>query len=264
MKATIPAIVLTCQRHVPIAEHMIDRYDAAWPGHPLLFRVPDGSAARSLPDRHPGRVELVPTPEGEERGRFRAAVLGLLAGLADDDWVYWCIDDKYVHWLDRGVADRVVAALATITDPRVCGLSFARARRLGGTAAAGVDLRLGALRFCRRGDYRQIWLHQFLRARVLRTLFAGFPERIVAAKEMDALHRQARLPDDERLYVLDRNAVVFGESTSRGRLTANCAASLRRARGLPAGFEVDRRRIFIGRRPGLVARVLARCARRAA
>jgi hypothetical protein len=56
--------------------------------------------------------------------------------------------------------------------------------------------------------------------------------------------------------VLDRNAVVFGESTSRGRLTANCAASMRRGRGLPEGFEVDRRRMFIGRRPSLLRRAV--------
>jgi hypothetical protein len=37
---------------------------------------------RAMAARHHGRVELVPTDEGEGRGRFRAAVLGLLEGLA--------------------------------------------------------------------------------------------------------------------------------------------------------------------------------------
>lgn len=256
MSGSIPAIVMTCQRYIPLTEHMIDRYDAIWPGHPFVFRVPEGEAARGLERRHRGRVTLVPTGEGEGRGRFRAAVLGLLAGIADDDWVYWCIDDKYVAWLDRRLAEAVVAILPAIDDAAVSGLSFARVRHLAATRGGPDAWRCGGLAFDRRHDYRQIWLHQFLRAKVLRSLFGGFPEQIASAKEMDALHRAAALPAEQRLYVLDRNAVVFGESTSRGRLTANCAASLRRGRGLPAGFEVDRRRMFIGRKPSLLRRAV--------
>jgi len=252
---TIPAIVMTCQRYMPIAEHMIDSYATAWPGHPFRFRLPDGEAARELAGRRGGCVELVPTEEGEGRGRFRAAVVGLLAGIPDDGWVYWCIDDKYVAWLDSATAGAVVKRAMRITDPGVAGLSFARARHLDGVRRTGEQFVIGGLAFDRRFDYRQIWLHQLLRAKVLRSLFEGFPERIGSAKEMDALHRAARLPDGQRLYVLDRNAVVFGESTIGGRLTSNCAASMRRGRGIPGGFEIDRRRLVIGRKPSMIVRL---------
>ena len=253
----VTAVVLTCQKYVPLAEHMIDRYDTVWPGHPFVFRLPDGSAARAMAARHPGRVELVPTDEGEGRGRFRAAVLGLLEGLADDAWVYWCIDDKYPMWLDRAAADDVVRAVGTITDPTICGLSFARARRLfDPRCLAGETIRLGGRSFVRRTSYAQLWLHQFLRVRVLRHLFGGFPEVIEAAKEMDDLLLTRALPPDQQLFVLERNAVVFGESTSRGVLTANCAASLSRGRGLPEGFAIGRQRLVVGRRPTLAGRLL--------
>jgi hypothetical protein len=249
--------VLTCQKYVPLAEHMIDRYAAVWPGHPFVFRLPDGSAAGAIAARHAGRVELVPTAEGEARGRFRAAVLGLLSGLADDAWVYWCIDDKYPMWLDRAAADGVARAVGTITDPTICGVSFARARRLFDPAHVSTErLRLGRQTFLRRTSYAQIWLHQFLRVRVLRDLFGSFPEVIGAAKEMDDLLLARVLPPDQKLYVLDRNAVVFGESTSRGTLTANCAASLSRGRGLPEGFAIGRQRLVVGRRPTLAGRLL--------
>lgn len=256
MTPLIPAIVLTCQKYVPLAEHMIDRYDAVWPDHPFVFRLPDGSAAREMAPRHPGRVTLVSTAEGEGRGRFRAAVLGLLDGIADDAWVYWCIDDKYVAWLDRTAADAVVQAVRTVADPAICGLSFARARKLFDPAHLSTEkLRIGRQTFLRRAAYSQIWLHQFLRARVLRDLFRSFPEVIESAKEMDALHQARTLPADQRLYVLDHNAAVFGESTSRGVLTANCAASLRRGRGLPAGFPVGTERLVVGRKPPLIRRL---------
>ena len=53
--------------------------------------------------------------------------------------------------------------------------------------------------------------------------------------------------ENHRLYVVDTNLAVFGESTTRGRVTRNCAASLR-AFGLqiPAGFEEDDREMLLG------------------
>jgi hypothetical protein len=181
-------------------------------------------------------------------------VLGLLAGLDDDAWVYWCIDDKYPIWLDLPVARHTVAALAA--QPQVvAGLSFARrsSRKRGHPEIH----RCGGLTFHRRLDYKQIWLHQFLRAKVLRRLFEGFPEVLSSAKEMDELHSQAILPADHARYEIDRNAAVFGESTHRGRITANCAESLRRRRGIPEGFEACSQRLVIGRRPNWIARLMA-------
>jgi len=138
----------------------------------------------------------------------------------------------------------------------VCGLSIVKARSLA-TIRDPEPLALGGHHWLRRRDYRQIWLHQLLRVKVLRALFAGFPEVIAAAKQMDELHRQATLPDDQRLYAITRNALVLGESTSGGRLLKGCAEALRRGRGIPAGFAVDDRDVVIGRRPGLLPRLQA-------
>jgi hypothetical protein len=263
MTARMPAIVLTCQRYAPIAEHMIDAYSARWPDHPFVFRLPDGPAMQAVAARHPGGIELVPTAEGEGRGRFRAAVLGLLKGLADDQWVYWCIDDKYPIWIDLDSVRRVAAALEG-EPSEIAGVSLARG--YGAAGARGIGLaasrRIAGLPFRTIANYKRIWLHQFLRVKVLRRLFEGFPEVIGSPKEMDALHAAAVLPDDHRRFMLARTAVVFGESTHRGLLTANCAESLRSQRGLPEGFEISPRRLVIGRRPGWWRRVLALAGRR--
>jgi hypothetical protein len=90
----------------------------------------------------------------------------------------------------------------------------------------------------RRKNYSQIWIHQFMRAKVLRHLFESFPEEISHARAMDYLKNRVALPTDHRLYVVERNLAVFGESTMGGRVTRNCGSSLR-ALGMdvPAGFE---------------------------
>ena len=55
------------------------------------------------------------------------------------------------------------------------------------------------------------------------------------------------LPADHRLYVVETNLAVFGESTIRGRVTRNCAASLRAlGLGAPPGFEETDRELLIG------------------
>jgi hypothetical protein len=38
-------------------------------------------------------------------------------------------------------------------------------------------------------------------------------------------------------------------------LTANCAASLSRGRGLPAGFSVSRQRLVVGKKPSWIQRM---------
>ena len=60
------------------------------------------------------------------------------------------------------------------------------------------------------------------------------------AKEMDYIKDKAVLPDDQRLYMLDHNVAVYGESTNRGIMMKNCADSFR-AKGLelPAGFKIS-------------------------
>jgi hypothetical protein len=246
----IPAIVLTCQKYIPLAAHMMDCYRTHWPHHPFVFRLPQGSAAESLAQLHPNSVSLHPTEEGEGRGRFKASVLGLLAGVDDEDWVYWCLDDKYVTRMNVSVARRLARALPQVAGD-VAGLSFARARSLMNpeNLAPEEALQIQGMQFLRRLSYTQIWLHQFLRAKVLRHLFGGFPDVVANAKDMDELINHAQLPDDHRLYVISRNAVQFGESTTRGKITANCAASLRSRGGIPVGFETSEQSIFIGRLP---------------
>src|ERR1043166_9179142 len=80
------AIVLTCDRFRPMTEHMILQYTRLWPTHPFVFRVPYQLVRGSDTDR----VEFRQTSEN-----IRATVLELLSDLGDEEWIYWCIDDKY-------------------------------------------------------------------------------------------------------------------------------------------------------------------------
>lgn len=241
------AIVLSCDEYHPFAENMIRSYQLLWPDHPFVFRVPYQETASRLSADVRDYCELIPTDKS-----IKATVLTLLKDLHDDQWVYWCIDDKYPCYLDTRLAARICQSLPVIEDRAVSGISLCRARglldhrRLLDKERLTID---GTI-LLRRRDYAQIWLHQFLRVKVLRHLFHRFPDQLSAPKEMDRLKDGMSLPSDHKLYVVRRNAAVFGESTTRGRVTANCRMALRsNDLPVPPGFAASDEQILIGRKP---------------
>jgi hypothetical protein len=213
------AIVLTCDRYRALTEHMILKYEELWPDHPFVFRIPyqelGGSAGR--------RREFVQTPS-----EIRATTLQSISDLNDDEWIYWCVDDKYPVEL---VLAKIRTLLADIHDfPDASGLLFCRCKALLRRADETLfpDERQnssGDIYLERRG-WNQIWIHQFLRVKVLRHLFSQMPAEIASAKLMDHLKDAIPKPPDLRLYVTKDNFAVFGESTHKGTINQNCYDSI--------------------------------------
>lgn len=242
----IVAVVLSHQRSMPVVDHMIGRYGALWPDHPFVFRLPDGTAVGEVVDRHPGIVETAVIPGGDGRGRIRATALGLLDGLDDDEWVYWCIDDKYPVRIDVGRMNRLVAALPTVDDPAVATLCPTRpTSQLRGHRDEPEHRVVGGSAFTRRSSWDRIWLHQFARVGFIRALMEPMPETLPLARVMDDLIAARRPPAGRSVWMADRSLLVVGESTRHGSMMRNCAASLERHGGLPHDYEVlDARRII--------------------
>ncbi|MFN2540579.1 MAG: hypothetical protein ABR514_00215, partial [Chthoniobacterales bacterium] len=97
------AIVLTCDRFRAMTEHMIRQYEGLWPNHPFVFRIP----FQQLRGQDTDRREFRQTPEN-----IRGTVLQLLDDLEDEEWVYWCIDDKYpIRLLTEAIESLISDAL---------------------------------------------------------------------------------------------------------------------------------------------------------
>lgn len=222
------AIVLSFDRNRPFVEHMIHRYQALWPENPFKFRVPFQSE-EALRDSV-GAIEFIPTPRA-----ITPTVLELVRDLPDDEWVLWAIDDKYPIYLDVPVVEGILEWLPTIRDPAISGVLFCRVRKmLDESYLSGAEIvsTRGEV-FLERTTYEQIWIHQFLRVKVLRHLFESMPREPIdtnGAAIMDELKAAVRLPPDHRLFVSKENHAAFGESTTRGKVTRNCSASMKKAR----------------------------------
>lgn len=217
------ALVLTYDRNHLYAANMIASYERFWPDHPFEFCIPYQNGIHESLRSLSSPIRFI-----HSGADIMETVMTLLDIVDQDEWVYWAIDDKYAVDLDADVARRCYDYLASQSCSKLSGLSFARARGLNRrkNLMTSDTLSICGEKFIRRLTYHQIWLHQFLRAHVLKSMFESFPSHIPTAKSMDSMKDALVLPDDIQLYVIKDNAVVFGESTTRGKVTRNCARDM--------------------------------------
>jgi hypothetical protein len=220
------AIVLTCDRFRAITEHMIRQYEALWPDHPFVFRVP----YQNLRGADTARLQFRQTSES-----IRATVLELLSDLDEEEWVYWCIDDKYPIQLLTDKIERLISN--ALQSAEMSGLLFCRCRvTLTNPKLALYPDKIASAPgevLLERKAWFQIWLHQLLKVKVLRYLFTQLPAQIPNAKAMDELKDKIPKLPEHRLFVTEKNFAVFGESTHRGVITQNCYESI-----IAAGIEL--------------------------
>jgi hypothetical protein len=217
------AIVLTFDRNRAITEHMMLQYDRLWPDHPFCFRIPYQNRSGSNSDRR----EYIRAP-GDTPEEIPAAVLTLLADLDDEEWIYWSSDDKYPIQL---VVAKIRDLMAYMRDRHdVSGLLFCRTRVTLDQPELTLypDERKTAFGdvLLERKSWYQIWIHQFLKVKVLRYFFTQMPRQLSSAKAMDELKNEITKPDEFHLLVTRENFAVFGESTQRGSITRNCFESI--------------------------------------
>jgi len=235
------AIVLSCDRYRTITEHMIRQYGRLWPDHEFRFRIP----YQELPGEDSAQRQYIRTPAA-----IKATVLRLLEDLDDEEWVYWCVDDKYPIEL---VVPRIGAWLARLRElADMSALLFCRCRTSlkqpalvlypGRVAGPPGEFAL------ERRSWSEIWIHQFMKVKVIRYLFLNLPDDIPTAKTMDYLVPGITRPAEFRLLVTESNLAVFGESTTAGLVTRNCLDSMK-ASGidLPGWFATTGRRITMGK-----------------
>jgi hypothetical protein len=240
----INAVVLSYDRYRPVQSNLLAAYHQLWPNAPFRFLIPFQKSEPAVSLKRFGFTVLglhVPAP-------IQETLDGLLRAIGDEEWIYWCMDDRYPLELDTPAMKEItewimhknppVDGILCTRSPRdwsLCGAHLWRHRLVGP----------GNRVFLRKKHYGSIWSHQFLRAKVIRSLFREFPRDLKQAKEMDHYLFQARLPESFKLYVARDSLGLFAESASRGSLTENCVQSMRtHGIKIPDDFSVAPARII--------------------
>jgi|7_EtaG_2_1085326.scaffolds.fasta_scaffold09550_4 hypothetical protein len=91
------AILLTFDEQVGFAELVYKKYMEMWPECPLIFRIPFNKKNKCKSYDYfysQSNVELIKT------GRpIRETMSNLLSDIPNDEWVFWCIDDRYPNFI---------------------------------------------------------------------------------------------------------------------------------------------------------------------
>ena len=227
------AIVLTYDKNALLTEHMISCYKDLWPDHPFVFRIPFQSEERCIVS--PDREYIHTSPE------IKMTVLTLLCDLHDEEWVYWCIDDKYPIKLQISQISSIYDSILREPSKDISGVLFCRARHMMDPDYLTPDkIYLGNEQLLGRKAYQQIWIHQFIRVKVLRHLFSGFPDFIPKASMMDGMKDRLVKLEIYKIYVTAENHAVFGESSIGNVITGNCISSLiKKGFQVPSWHEID-------------------------
>jgi len=235
------AIVLTCDRYKALTDHMIFKYGELWPEHPFTFLIP----YQNERGRETNNRKYIESPVD-----IKGTILTLLSDLDDNEFVYWCIDDKYPEFIHAQKISSIIEWLPHCSPERISGILFCRARRMlsyNDSLRKEEEVDKRGERYLRRKNYNQIWIHQFLRVKVIRLLFESFPDRIENAKLMDGFKDGLDLPESHKIFVTEKNHAVFGESTSRGELTENCYKSILKSRLELPQMPSSNKNILIGK-----------------
>ena len=205
---------------------MLAAYDELWPDHSLEFLVPYQSDSRTRPQVRRSRMTFVRTGDS-----FQETMLGLLKGMGQEDWVYFCVDDKFPTRLNVPPMSQVMRAVLEGHDEldEIAGLAFTRARsslRWPGISITGTQC--FGQRAYQRAEMSNFWFHQLFRVKVLRAYFQSLPI-IQAPKEMDGHGKTLQL--GLRFLTTQRHNLSLAESTTRGRITTGAMRSLN-ARGI--------------------------------
>lgn len=240
------AIVLSCDKYHPFADHMITKYQKIWPTNEFIFRIPYNSLfPYNLKNKYGEKVELIKTPQN-----IKSTILTLIQDLKDETWIYWSIDDKYPIDININRNEHIVNLIKKNNKKlnSIDGISLSKFSDLN-SQYKYIFIKNNPYIF--RKSWAFIWLHQFLKVKVIRYLFNNYPDENFVAKCMDTYNENIILP--YKLTYSINNYIAFGESTSRGKITKNCYESLiKNSIYVPSNFNITDKKIF--RRPIVVKR----------
>jgi hypothetical protein len=218
-------ILLTYDRQLGLAELLHKCYMRLWPDSPLRFRLPFNGSATGSAHAYLSRqanCEFVACDQS-----IRQTMRALLEGIAEDEWVYWCIDDRYPTWLDRDGLRSVLEALgelpAEVEEVKLLRWKERVTREVFEIGGEGFHEQAGG----RKWGY---WHHRPVRARVLRAILLD--EELSEECTINDIQRLLLERADERMrgraLVPGRDLIKLAEPLVDGQLTRNGVEDMRR------------------------------------
>ncbi|MCH8502335.1 MAG: hypothetical protein LAT77_10555 [Aliidiomarina sp.] len=215
----IKALILTYDKQIGLAQLLIKKYRQLEMADVLSFVVPINGQDSIF------SVDAVDIEFIQSDSDILSTMHALLSGFADDDWIFWAIDDRYPLTLDAKSFLEITQYLST-APANINGIKLLHWREKLTTDA----IKIGETRYFLQEVENTfgLWHHHFLRAKVLKSLFLR--ENSQQLNNITAINEyfcnSVPLSFLEGIYVPERPIATLGEPLYQGKLTLNGKADL--------------------------------------
>lgn len=220
------AIVLTFDPQIGFVELLHKQYSLFWPSCPLHFVLSynsDETIVKTPYLLHQPNIEF-----RKSKNSIRSSMEVLLDGCGENEWVYWCIDDRYPY------RAHFPAALPAVYTAIRCGeldsIPAVKLTRWRETITSQFRV-IGGAKFFHQSNHGLcgFWHHHFLRAGILRKVFLshGIGDDW-GIREINVFnHKHAPVNNLNGSIVPDPNIIDFAEPCIKGQLTANAVRDMK-------------------------------------
>ncbi len=235
------AIVLTYDAHIEVVDLMLHTYRVLWPTHPFIFKIPFNEKYPSaLKEKYGDKIDMVQT-----RKETKYTVQTLLADIPDEEWVWWCTDDRYLVSIDVQRMNGLIGFIRSLTNPLIGGIMVVHNpwnnrylnRKCCLVTPDGTTL-------WRNNTYHGFYSHHFIKSRVLKRVFLKeeYPDSYRLSTNDTVCKTIGLWPNpvkrtliNEQIYVCKESIATFQETFFEGKLTQACRDEFtRQGLSLPA------------------------------
>jgi|10_taG_2_1085330.scaffolds.fasta_scaffold29757_3 hypothetical protein len=243
------AVVLTHDKNRQFLKHMLLTHEASGAFECIQYLVPWNEAYPHELISIFGKDKIIPV---KTEIYFKKTIDSLLQHVADDEWIYWCMEDNFIEQVDIKNALIAFEWMEKHSTEKDCGLQmFTGPYDLEHRIITPNNvLKYKSLLLFKKNKITYQWRAQFCRAKVIRTMFDCLDEPRYA-KEMDymLLAPQGRpfwdLIKGGNWYTLKPSVVILGEHVNKSKMTKNSADSFKKyGLKLPQNIEVDENMII--------------------
>ena len=214
------AIVLSFDKQSGFVELVYKKYMELWPDCPLQFRIPYNEKSENKSFEYfkiKENVELVKTPVA-----IRSTMQALLNDLDEEEWVYWCIDDRYpIEIKDLEMLNSIYTAVVSGDVDHLNAVKlFAWREEL---ADNRLEIGGAGYRLQKPASLFGFWHHYFIKVKVLKYFFLSdnLPEKYSISDLTMTYHFMEEIDLLKHTAVPEQDILILGEPCFEGKLTAN-------------------------------------------
>jgi len=225
------AVMLCCDKYLISAYHTIITYEHYIPDNEFTFLVPYNDVIPEYINKLKSilneRLILIKC-----ENKFKTTMTALLNEIPDEEFIYWCFSDNYIHQiLDREKFIKVKNSIEDGYNNEYDVVAIVYNKKYNKMRKELPKVFLNNIEYLVGPKWDNpvfnIWNHQFMKAKLLKKIWELFDEP-KKAKELDyqLMNLKHRIYKDpvfngcKNIY-LDEKIIRLGENTSRGLMTAN-------------------------------------------